>query len=468
MMNQSRSRASLIPPASLLLGLLAWLLASACASHVDPEQAVDGPGSSALSAPEAAYPVAAEALRAASIQSVQRRASAAYFVADMRAQNPAHRFTVEFDEHGVTLQGTHSSYKTQWQLVSLGRGDARQAAPAVAPTATGNEVRYERPGLGVSEWYLNGPLGLEQGFDIHTRPAGAADDVLVVELALNGDLRAHQTGSTIALQNGDTKLAYAELYASDADGTPLTATMHASDAGIEIHVADAAAIYPISIDPIVYEQTDKLNASDAAAGAKFGISIAVDGDLAIVGAEGADDDVGAAYVMLRAGDQWNEEAKLSPADAPADALFGCAVAIDGDYAAVGAKGDDFSKGAVYIFKRDSMVWTQQTKLKAGDSQGADELGYSVALDGDTVAAGAPGDDDKGDKAGAAYVFVRDMMDAWTEQQKLTGSDGASLDGAGRSVAIIGDTVSVGTPYADDGMLIDTGAVYTFTRDMMDV
>ncbi len=416
---------------------------------------------------EQAAELSPAALRAASIFAIQREASSAYFIDEGAADNPAQNLRAKFDEDGVVLSGHSKSYQAGLALAAVRRGKTRHATQTVQPTFVDNEARYARPALGLSEWYLNGPLGLEQGFDLATRPVGDANADLVIEIALSGNLQARQVGTKIALQDDETTLLYSELYVSDANDAPVAASLKLVDDTIEIHVVDASASYPLRIDPIIYEQTDKLKASDDSAGAGFGVSIAIDGDLAIVGAQGAAMGVGAAYVFVRSGDQWTEEAKLVPGDTPAGALFGSAVALQGDYAAIGAKGDDFSKGAVYVFKRASMAWTEQIKLKASDAQGADQLGYSIALDGDTVVAGAPGEDEKAAEAGAAYVFHRDTMDAWSEQAKLTVLTGAQTDQVGRSVAIVGDVVTVGAPYANEMMLEDVGAVYTFTRDMMD-
>ena len=109
--------------------------------------------------------------------------------------------------------------------------------------------------------------------------------------------------------------------------------------------------------------------------------------------------------------------------------FGYSVALDGDTALVGAYGDDDkggTSGSAYIFTRSGGVWTQQAKLTASDGEALDRFGYSVALDGDTALVGAYGDDDKAPQSGSAYIFTR-SGGVWSQQAKLTASDGAGND-----------------------------------------
>ena len=163
-----------------------------------------------------------------------------------------------------------------------------------------------------------------------------------------------------------------------------------------------------------------------------------------------------------------EEAKLT-GENEVNAYFGCSVAISGDTAVVGVHGDDIffvgeNTGSAYVFVRSGTTWTQQQKLLAGDGAGYDEFGISVAISGDTIVVGAPYDDDLYSRSGSAYVFVRNAG-AWSEQQKLTASDAAFQDDFGRSVAISGDTIVVGANGDDgDGDLVnDSGSAYVFVR-----
>jgi len=153
------------------------------------------------------------------------------------------------------------------------------------------------------------------------------------------------------------------------------------------------------------------------------------------------------------------EVKLLASDGAASDYFGWSVAISGDTAVVGAYNDDdkgSNSGSAYVFVRSGDTWTQQAKLLASDSAAYDYFGWSVAVSGDTAVVGAYMDDDKGNNSGSAYVFVR-SGDTWTEQAKLTASDGAENDYFGISVAISGDTWLVGA-FNDDS---SKGSAYVY-------
>ena len=198
-----------------------------------------------------------------------------------------------------------------------------------------------------------------------------------------------------------------------------------------------------------WTQEHKLTAGDAAAGDDFGWSVALSGDAALVGAW-ADDDAGpasgAAYVYrYDAGSgQWAEAQKLTAGDAEGGANFGWAVALDGDVAVVGAGFDDDNgpgAGAAYVFRYDAGAgaWVEEQKLLASDGTPTDRFGHAVAVEGDVAVVGAAQDDDVAAYAGSAYVFRYDPgTGRWTEEQKLTASDGAYADNLGASVSISGD------------------------------
>ena len=138
----------------------------------------------------------------------------------------------------------------------------------------------------------------------------------------------------------------------------------------------------------------KLTASDGETNDEFGDSVAIAGDYALVGAHYDIDDgkaSGSAYIFTWNGISWNEQAKLTASDAAAFDGFGESVALAGEYALVGAVGDDdhgSMSGSAYIFKRDGSLWTQQAKLTASDAAADDRFGHSVALAGDYDLVGA--------------------------------------------------------------------------------
>ncbi|MBN2447885.1 MAG: hypothetical protein JXO22_14225 [Phycisphaerae bacterium] len=219
-----------------------------------------------------------------------------------------------------------------------------------------------------------------------------------------------------------------------------------------------------------------LRASDMTDHNYYGCSVATSGNTAVVGAWGADaldtEFCGAAYVFVSDGlGGWSQQAKLTASDPALRDYFGLSVAIDGDTAIIGAYGTDDTEpnnpdcnsGSAYVFVRDALGhWTQQARLNASDATTGDYFGQMVTIDGDTALIGAWGDDDGGDRSGAAYVFVRDGG-IWTQQAKLTASDATVFASFGIAVAIDGDTAIIGAIYDNDGVDI-YGAAYAFTRD----
>ena len=229
-------------------------------------------------------------------------------------------------------------------------------------------------------------------------------------------------------------------------------------------------------------QTSKL---DGVAGDKFGYAVAVDGDIAVIGAYQDDDngaDSGAAYVFTRVEGVWTQAAKLTAFDGEAYDNFGISVGVDGDTntVVVGAPGDDGAgadSGSVYVFVKPTGGWatsTETAKLTASDGAALDYFGYSVAVDGDTVLVGAYRDDDEendSEDSGSAYIFTKpNSSGGWadwdpmedTETAKLTASDGADDDWFGVSVALDGNTAVIGAS-GDDDKGIDSGSVYVFVK-----
>jgi hypothetical protein len=210
---------------------------------------------------------------------------------------------------------------------------------------------------------------------------------------------------------------------------------------------------------------EKILPSDAAAGDVFGYSIAIDGDTAVIGAPLDDvgsQDSGSAYVFVRQGLRWVQQARLVSSNGQFEAAFGLSVAIDGDTIAVGASQEDgvggIDQGAAYVFVRQGANWTQQQRLTANDAAAGDFFGY-VALEGDTLCIGAVGDDDGGAEAGAVYVFTRTGA-VWTQRVKLDAENPQPDEEFGRYIALDGGTLVVGTPDRNTragGVHIFTGA-----------
>jgi hypothetical protein len=215
-----------------------------------------------------------------------------------------------------------------------------------------------------------------------------------------------------------------------------------------------------------WTETQKLLVSDGSANDAFGNLVAMDGDYALIPANHDDQNgvnAGSAYVFVRTGNNWTQQAKLLPNDGAAGDLFG-APAIDGDTALIGAFGDDdqgSSSGSAYIFTRTGSTWTQQAKLLAPDGAAEDDFGALVSLSGDTALIGAPFDDDNGVDSGSAYVFIRTGT-SWTYQAKLVAPDAQAGDEFGWSVSLDSDTALIGS-VTDDDNGVDSGSAYVFIR-----
>ena len=247
---------------------------------------------------------------------------------------------------------------------------------------------------------------------------------------------------------------------------------------ILVGTARGGRAYVFRSDGSTWLEEEKLTATNDGSGTleRFGRSVAISGDTAVVGAPGDSDagpDAGSAYVFKFDGSEWVQEAKLTASDAAASDEFGYSVAVSGDTVVVGAPFSSYAEpnsGAAYVFNFDGSEWVQEEpKLTAVGAMPDDEFGYSVATNGTTLLVGAPFSAIEGISAGAAYVFKK-VENAWHEENKLTTSDGSDGDQFGLSTAIDGKTLVVGSPLADvvdpndptqNLMVPDAGAAYAF-------
>ncbi len=435
-------------------------------------QAMPGPGSRPAVPTEAgtALPPAAQA----AISGALGRDDEVYHAhgrgKDLAAGNPRQGFSAQFGREVVQISAGTARFGLGYS--GHGRGADLVQGHAVAPEASANRVEYRRRDL--TEWWVNGPLGLEQGFTVNHAPAGRGP--LDVVLSLSGDLSAEidldRKGLSLRRSDGTMALRYAGLVANDASGRPLPAWIELDGARLSLRVDDTGARYPVIVDPLV--QQAKLTASTGAADDTLGYSIAVDGDTVVVGVPfrdtGGKKDHGSAYVFVKPAVGWATTSTISAelddnnGKAQGD-LFGASVAIQGDTIFVGApvedtKGGSPNQGAVRVFTKPAGGWTgiiaSSAKLIASDKATGDQLGSSVAVVGDTVVAGAKGDDGG---RGSAYVYVKPAA-GWSgnvsENAKLTASDGTAGDTLGSAVAVGGDTILAGAPTDSGG-----GSAYVF-------
>lgn len=212
----------------------------------------------------------------------------------------------------------------------------------------------------------------------------------------------------------------------------------------------------------------KFVASDDDIDDRFGQSVSISGDCAVVGAwlnDASGVNSGSIYVFYRYNggtEDWGQQARLEASDAAAQDRFGYSVSINGEYIIAGAIGDDNYKGSAYIFKYKNSAWTQQAKLTAADGATSDKFGTSVSTDGYYAIVGARLNDEKGEDAGAAYIYEPNKTDSnnWDQKAELTASDAAENDYFGTSVAIGQGRALVGA-YANDDNGSSSGSAYIF-------
>jgi hypothetical protein len=232
--------------------------------------------------------------------------------------------------------------------------------------------------------------------------------------------------------------------------------------------ADVGKAYIFMRDLSDWIQLAELTAPDGGSGDNFGYSVAINGNFAIVGAPFWDStgvlfNAGKAYIYQYDGSNWNYYSSITAGDPGLDDNFGNAVALDNNYAIVGARWDSENgnrSGAAYIFFFNGSTWDQQAKLIAADGQVSDRFGYSVSINGNFALVGARFDDDGGTNAGSAYVFERSGT-TWSQQAHLEATDAFDQDNFGTSVAIYGNRILIGSPFDDTIVGSSAGSAYMF-------
>ena len=379
------------------------------------------------------------------------------------AANPAQRLSARFTRSGVSV-GVGGS-RVGLGPPAVGYGSSLTPFTAVAPQAHGNRVLYAYPGL--DEWYANGPLGIEQGFTLARAPAAAAEGPLTLSMALSGDTTAHldPSGREVLLtRSGRDLLRYGELTATDARGHALYSWLSAAGGHLLLHVDAAGARYPVRIDPLV--QAGELTASGGTAEDGLGGAVAASGHTIVAGAPGRGLNDGAVYVFEELGTGWRQTAMVTPSPLSEEA-FGASVAISGNTLVVGAPLDISEQGAAYVFERSGSAWTQVAELTAADgSAGRDLLGSSVAISGSTVVAGAPLHKVGSTRyQGAVYVFEKPAL-GWAngnQTAELTVHGGAEAEELGYSLAMSENTIAAGAPNYRETPHDLKGAVYVFEK-----
>ena len=386
-----------------------------------------------------------------------------------QATNHAQRLRAQFSSSGVSIDS--GAVQLGLSLRAVGYGAALTAVGNVMPRARANRVVYSRAGL--SEWYANGPLGLEQGFTIPRAPAGHEVGPLTLAMGLSGNAHASLAGDVQSLtlsHAGGPSLRYGGLVASEASGRALHSWLVLVGGRLLLRVDTHGARFPLRIDPLV-EQAKLIGEGEVKAGQLgYSVALSANGNTALVGADFDDEvggaSVGSAFVFTRSEGKWTQQGpKLTGTGEERNRYFGTSVALsgDGNTALVGGHGENEGEGRVWIFTRSEGKWTQQGEPLAGGEEihKESDIGFGVSVglsyEGNTALIGGPGDDEG---IGAVWAFTR-SEGKWTQQAKITGGEETGKAGFGNSVALNseGNTVLIGGE--DDNAF--KGAVWVFTR-----
>ncbi len=384
------------------------------------------------------------------------------------ASSPAQHLAMSFASSGVSLSSgaTHVGLR----LRGIGYGDSLTALGEVAPRAHANRVLYARPGL--SEWYANGPLGLEQGFTVARAPARHPAGPLTLSMTLSGNVHASllNGGQSITLSRaGRAVLRYTGLSATDARGRRLPSWLQLDGGRLFLRVDAKGARYPLRIDPFILQGAKLAGSGEIGAG-EFGNSVALsaDGNTALVGGPVDNGDVGAVWVFTRTGVTWTLQEKLTaPTSGGEEEVgpgnFGASVALssDGDRALIGGPQDSGGTGAAWYFVRSGFGGSYILKEKVLGG-GEPLFGFSVALSSDgataLIGAGQIG------LVGAARVYALSNYGYFLPQAALPATGEVNNGGFGYSVALSsdGNTAIVGG-CCDEQTGYLGGAAWVFTR-----
>jgi hypothetical protein len=389
----------------------------------------------------------------------------------LRALSAPQRLSPRFGSSGVTLRSGEALLGLR--LTAFGFGRSLHTPDAVPPRAAANRVSYVRGGL--TEWYANGPLGIEQGFTVQRPSATPAGARLQLRLALSGNERASlaERDLGVVLRGpGGHALRYGTVSASDAAGRELPSRLVLRGRTITLLVDTTGARFPLKVDPLIEQESPSPTPSGIAGEARFGFSVALsaDGTTALVGAPTETGLAGAAWVFTRVGLTWQQGPKLTAPESleqpeepqcaeEADCGFGRSVALsaDGDTALIGAPRANESRGAAWVFTRSGSTWSQFGHGLAG---GNGSFGRSVALsaDGATALVGAPS---QRSARGAAWTFTRSASGFVAFGEPLSTEATVGADYFGRSVALSADgsTALIGAP-GEEGI---AGAAWAFAR-----
>jgi len=304
----------------------------------------------------------------------------AYALTNGQGANPAQRFGLRFNDSNAQIRFDDDS-RFDIKLTAYGYGTALQSINAVTPNIDANRIDYRHSGL--TEWYVNTALGVEQGFTLNEPPSGLQSGPLTLRLATgNVPLLLASDRQTVLIGDlNHVRLVYGPLSVTDAAGNNIPAWLGVEGNAINVQIDDINARYPLIVDPFV--QQAELIAADGAPGDQLGTSVALSGDgtIALVGAPvhtaNNHSSQGVAYVFTVSGGNWTQQAELTSSDGAANDQFGFSVALSGDggvaliSSATKIVHGQFGQGAAYIFTSSGGNWSQQAEFSSNDGAASD-------------------------------------------------------------------------------------------------
>ena len=434
------------------------------------------------------------------------------------ATSPAQQLAARFRADGASIRNSSGG-----EALAITRRDAE--TPRIS--ATGSRVEYRRAD-GSTEWYQNSADGFEHGMTLAARPHGSTEAVRIGfqtgDLTAHQD-ESHPSGALVFRDKaGKALYGYRDLKAWDATGRELTGGLAIAAGGFEWVIDDRNALYPVTIDPLVVNLDQIIGGSAADTDGSFGgTQMDIDGDRAMIAASAETTPsgtfAGVVYLFHRSGGGWALEKQVESLDPQDYEFFGSQAALEGDTLAVVAKNDvhPLPGGSVQMFRHTGLTWMFDRKLQSNgdvaytasislegstlvlglpgkrnlqsvtggafmvssnssgnwsfftlvfppDPQEGESFGYSVDIDENRIAVGAPGRT-QGTKTrcGAVYVY-QGSGNGWTKEAELFAADGTAGDQLGAKVSMDGGRIVAGAPEQKRGPVLVDGAAYIFAPE----
>ena len=351
------------------------------------------------------------------------------------------------DDRGASGRGAERLGRTSESLDTVTSGYQLQAAlPSTASSPSFDQFAASVAVLGSGAVLVGDPSSQNSGFvNVYVPDA----PTWTLSQTLTGNFK-EEFGAAMA-----------------ATGSTLVVTSPAAAVG-RYTGAGSAQVYACAAGQCADQAT--ISASTPSASVPVGQSVAIDGDTLVVGALAASQfSSGAVYVEVASGGVWSQQAVIESPNADVVDAFGHAVAISGDTLVIGAPAVGESTGEAYVYVRSGATWSQQAQLVAPDGATSDAFGDSVAIAGDMILVGAPNHASGGQAySGAVYAFNRSGTSWTAATPTLTASDQRTDDSFGSSLAILGGVAAIGAPNKLGPVVGNTfvsalGAVYVFTN-----